>query len=120
MEFKVKAATEDPATTIIEKTWSRVDEFTVAAVRNHVDYLKKKQVELSAQKQLEEAKMSNYVSYHPFLEKLTTEEIMIAKLHGESLTLKMQCEEGLVKIEAQLAEYATETAEIESQTGIKI
>lgn len=95
-------------------------EFTVDSVKQHLDYLKKKKTELTAQKSLEEAKMENIKSFHPEVLELTTEKRNAVALYDKAETMAKVCEEGLKAVEVQYSEYEQELKDIKEQTGIEI
>jgi len=115
--YKIKEQSKEKTT--LSKSDFELD-FTVESINEHLKYLVNKKKELTAQMDLEKAKMTNYVENHPYIFNHTPEERNAIALYDRAETLYKVCEEGLESVNKQFAEYAVELDEIKKQTGIEI
>lgn len=115
--YKIKEQSEEK--TILSKSEFEID-VPVAAIEQHIQYLKTKKKELESQIGLEKAKMTNYAENHPYILKMTPEERNAIALYDRAETILKACEEGIASVNQQFAEYAVELDEIKKQTGVEI
>lgn len=114
MEYKIIEKGEDIKDAQIEKR-GHVITFTMREVEAHVSQLKKLFTEVTAKAAVEKAKMTNVENYHPFVLKMSDEDLSTIHTY---MTAKMMFEVASGKaeeIEKQLKEYEVETADILKQ-----
>lgn len=105
---------EDPMDSVIEKTGHTV-EFSMSNVRENEAAVEKAVKELTAQKNLEDAKMRNIEEHYPFVQGLTDFELSTASLYWESRQLAKACATKLVELEQQRSQDMVEIEEIYRQ-----
>lgn len=93
-------------------------EFTMSAVDKHMLDLAKLEKELTAQIELDGAKMTNVEENHPLVKDLKEVELIAVALYAQAWAQKKQCELKLKEVTEQQAEYKEEIVEIKKQTGI--
>lgn len=103
---------------IIEKR-GHVITFTLSEVEDHKKKLARSLTEMSATKQIIDAKIQNVVNNHEIVTKLSEEEINAVWYYNEQVTNAKKYAEKIAEIENQIKEYDEELAEIKKQTGIE-
>lgn len=104
---------------MIEKS-DFVHEFSVVALLNDKARMEKVKKELTAQQELEEAKMKNYTDNHPYILDLDGGQRNAISLYHVADGVREQCVSKLEEVEAVLKEYDEIVAEIKEQTGFDI
>jgi hypothetical protein len=116
IEYKIKEGSEELSAKekVIVKTGDEV-EFTLNDIETDVTYLEKNKKEITAQIGISNATMENVKGTHPHIAEMSKEDLTAAYLFREALGFVTAGEEKLAEIEKQLADYAKEKAEIETQ-----
>lgn len=117
--YKLIKNGEKPEEIEIEKSGS-VHSFTLATVREQLAQIEKQTKELVAQKELEDAKMVNYKSFHPIIETLSEEQINAVGLYYEAFKISKYCANKIANMKKAVEDFEIEKVEIEKQTGVKI
>ena len=116
--YTLKPITEGEEQVIIKA--GAEHEFKMSEVSEHLEKLRKLKVQLTSQKEVEDAKCENVKHFNSFIKDLTDEQLNAAYLYAGSYKLSKACAEKLVEIEEAQKEYAEELSEIEKQTGLKL
>jgi|14_taG_2_1085336.scaffolds.fasta_scaffold00867_7 exo-beta-1,3-glucanase (GH17 family) len=95
-------------------------EFTTADVLQHEMRLEKEIKQATAQKELEEAKMTNVANNNPELIKMSDEDMHAIFLYWDAKVLADECAAAITAREEALAEYAEVKEAVKEQTGIEI
>jgi len=104
---------------LIEKSGS-THQFTVEAVKKHMAELDRIEKELTAQIELEEAKMKNVETHHEIVQQLDDLRLTAIAVYAQSKGVKDKCEKKLKEVKEAKAEYHEEIEEIKKQTGVEI
>lgn len=105
---------EKPEESVIAKIGGVVN-FTMGDIKRDIERLNKIKKELTAQKELDGAKMKNIEQFHPFVLKMSPLDLSTASLYVNSRGRVGLCDQKLAQIEDQLAAYAEELPVIEEQ-----
>lgn len=93
--------------------------FKMSDVTVHLTELLRGQKECKAQVALENAKMTNILEHNPIIKDLSDEQLHAIHLYFSTKVMRDQFQNRLDQIEAQIAEYTEDVAEIKRQTGIE-
>ncbi len=119
-QYKLKEIDgEDKIDQVIEKS-DFSHEFTVRSILEHKKYLEKNIKELTSQRDLEVAKMTNYTENHPYILELDDEKQNAVTLYRTSKLLHEQCVEKLAELDEVVKEYDQVGLDIKEQTGLDI
>lgn len=110
---------EDPKASVITKTNVEVD-FTLNELEANEREFAKMVKQLTAQKQLADAKMTNIERNHPFVMDLSEEQAFTVHMYQEARAMSRVCGQKLPEYETELKYIADEKAEIAKQIGIAI
>lgn len=103
----------------IEKT-GHSHSFSMDEVKDHMAKLDKMEKELLAQKELEEAKMTNVETNHEIVKTLTDEQFAACGIYARAKEIHTACVQKLEQVEECRKEYAEELKAIEEQTGVTL
>lgn len=117
--YKLIENKENPEDQMIEKS-GFTHEFTVTGVQTSYAQIEKAKRELKAQKELEEAKMSNIADHHPYVLELDEEKRNAVYLYHQAFATAKAVEMKMAEVEDAEAETNQALADIEEQTGLKI
>lgn len=117
--YKVAEESENSLDSIIEKSNVRV-RFSMRELFSSILNAKKYIKQLSAQKQLEEAKCQNIREHHPIIDKLTPEERFAVHLYEQSQDILKVVNPKLEEFEKAVLQDETEAEEIKNQIGIAV
>jgi len=114
MEYTIGEKAEDIKDTNIIKKGVIVN-FTMRQVEEHETSLGKLLKELSAKKELEEAKMTNIERNHKFVLKLSEKNLFTAHMYQEAKAIVHVAKLKIKEVEEQVEEYRKEREEIYKQ-----
>jgi hypothetical protein len=117
-KYKLLEVSEEGDQLIEKSDYSH--KFSASGVIENINYLKKVQKELTAQISLNGAELENYAHFHPFVEKLSDEELGVAFLYKRSKATKEESEKKLVECEEMLTEEVEAIKDIKEQTEYEI
>lgn len=117
--YKIIEEKEDPKESVIEKTGIKAT-FTVYEMETEDLQLAKYLKELSGQKMLSDAKITNIENHHPWVKDLTPEQLITAHLYQEAIAMSRVLGPKIDSIKAGIVESAEEKIEIEKQLGIPL
>lgn len=113
--YKIKEFNkEDPLASIVEKS-GHVVEFQMVGVNAHKDQMNKLILEITSQKELEDAKMKNIEEHHEFVQKLSDFELATAAMYWQSKQTSVACAEKLTQFGEQMNKDDAEVEEIYRQ-----
>lgn len=114
IEYKIKKSDKDPKQTVVEKFGDTVT-MSIAEIENNTLLYGKKKRECEGMITLNGAKMKNVLDHHPFVGKLSGEDLAAAYLYAEAQGLVKEAERQLAIINENLKVDAEEIAEILKQ-----
>lgn len=117
MEYIINGVNE-AGESIIEKR-GHVISFTVSEVNAHKEKMARLHKELSANKQVLDAKAQNVLDFHPEIKDMTDEQVFNVWFYREQTRKTEEYAKKIEEVEALIKQYDEELAEIEKQTGIK-
>lgn len=115
--YKLLEKTEDGQK--IEKS-GHVHEFTAESVTENLNTLNTQEKEMRAQVELNGAEMQNIEHFHPFVKKLTDEQLAIAYLYQRSKSTFVEAGKKVLEIEKTRKSLMEAIKEIKEQTGLEI
>lgn len=104
---------------IIEKT-GQVYHFSVSDARRNLENLKKVLKELTAQKELEDAKMVNIEEHNEIIKILTPEQMHAVNMYYSAKEISTVCDKKSKEIVDTIEQIEEEAKEILKQTGITL
>jgi hypothetical protein len=116
LTFTIKDFDKEGGNPTVEKT-GHVQTFRLSDVEADLAKIAKVRTEVTAQLQLEEAKMKNVEHFHEIVTQLSPESIAAIKIYADCLRMKEACEKKLVEIDEAERQYNEEIAEFTAQTG---
>lgn len=118
-KYTIKKEDKNPGQSTIVKSNVEV-EFTLDSLaENERDY-RKMIKQLTAQKQLADAKMRNIEDHHPFVMDLSEEQAFTVHMYQEARAMSRVCGQKLPEYVEELEYVEAEKKEIEKQIGIAI
>jgi len=114
MEYRIIEENEDKTAIKIEKK-GMVHVFTLAEIERDTKLAEKMKKELSAQRDLEKAKIDNIESFHPFVLSLSPEDMSTISLYFDAKGRYNQCIGKIEEIDEMLKDGAEEMEEILEQ-----
>lgn len=117
--YKLVENKENPEDQMIEKS-GFTHEFTVSGVQTSYAQIEKAKRELAAQKELEEAKMTNISEHHPKVLELSEEERNAVYLYHQAFVTAKACDMKMEEVKSAEDETNQALIDIEEQTGLKI
>lgn len=114
MDYKIIKKEDNILDSKIEKLGVVVT-FTMTEVIEHTAMLQKLLKELTAKHDYEKAKMTNIEANHPFILDMVEADMFTAHMYQEAKAIVVVSDKKIAEVEAQLQDYADETAEIEKQ-----
>ena len=110
---------EEDGKVVITKTGHSIT-FTMDDIRAHLAKLDKIEKELTSQKELEEAKMTNVETNHEMVKTLTDEQFVACGIYARAKEIHTACIQKLEQVAEARKEYAEDLKAIEEQTGEKL
>tara|TARA_R110000796_G_scaffold251827_1_gene384139 strand:- start:271 stop:633 length:363 start_codon:yes stop_codon:yes gene_type:complete len=117
--YKVEKKGDEHVDTTFSKT-GHSHEFTVSEILQHELQLEKEIKQATAQKELEEAKMTNIAEHNTELVNMSDEDMHAVFMYWDAKILADECEAAIKAREEAAAEYAEVKASIKEQTGIDV
>ena len=119
ISYTIKPQENEGEEAVIVKT-GQTHEFKMSEVKAHLDKIEKAKKELSAQIELEAAKMANVEEHHPFVKEFEGERLAAVAIYAETKTRHKVCSEKLEQIEKVEAETLADLEEVKTQTGLAL
>lgn len=103
IEYSIKTPNADPKEVVIESRGSVVS-FTLRELEQNMNALAKNKKEVEGKRTLEAARMKNVEDHHPFVLKMSGEDLVAAHMYQEAKADVKMCDDKLKEINDAIAQ----------------
>lgn len=115
--YQIKKREKNFKDSLIEKKYEQKHTFTIADVNAHQEKLEKLYKEIDGQFMLAGAKVQNIEINHPFVKKMSEQDLFTVHMYVENLNITKHAQEKLREVAKQQASYRRELKDIYKELG---
>lgn len=115
--YSIITPNEDYKEIVIEKSGIK-NQFTFKQIDDHRAYLAKANLEMAAQKQLDEAKMKNIEENHSYVKDLDDQKLLAITMYAQAKAQVKKLDEKMAEVSKALSDYDLEKSHIIEKLNI--